>query len=90
MKQSNSNFRHESIQDPETIQALLKAVAKGIGKGKVKFSDERGEIVMHPEGLLDLKITGSRDDRRHRINIRITWQDDDESGLSENLSITSK
>jgi amphi-Trp domain-containing protein len=88
MKQENDKFRHESMQDRESIQSLLKAVAKGIGKGKVNFGDEKDEIVMSPEGLLHLKITASRDDRRQRINIRITWQDEDQSDMSEKLRVT--
>jgi len=29
---------------------------------------------MEPEGLLNLKVTASQDEGRHRVNIRITWQ----------------
>ena len=53
MRQSKNSFRHESLQDAETIQDILKSLSKGIAKGKLSFSDEDGEIVMEPEGLLD-------------------------------------
>ena len=75
--QEKSSFRHESLQDAESIQELLKAVSKGIAKGKVVFSDEEGEIRMEPEGLLNLKLTASREEGRQRINLRITWQVDE-------------
>lgn len=74
MRQSKNNFRHESLQDTKTIQEILKSITKGIAKGKLSFSDEDGEIVMEPEGLLNLKVTASQDESRHRLNIRITWQ----------------
>lgn len=74
MRQSKNSFRHESLQDAQTIQDMLKALSKGIAKGKLSFSDEDGEIVMEPEGLLNLKVTASQDEGRHRVNIRITWQ----------------
>lgn len=74
MANNKNSFRHDSLQDKETIQDLLKAITKGIGKGKITFSDDTGEIVMQPEGLLDLKITARQDDSKHRLNIRITWQ----------------
>jgi len=74
MRQSKNSFRHESLQDAETIQDILKSLSKGIAKGKLSFSDENGEIVMEPEGLLNLKVTASQDEGRHRVNIRITWQ----------------
>ena len=74
MRQSKNTFRHESLQDGKTIQELLKSITQGIGKGKLTFSDEGGELLMEPEGLLNLKVTASEDEARHRINIRITWQ----------------
>ncbi|MGB5453612.1 MAG: amphi-Trp domain-containing protein [Sedimenticolaceae bacterium] len=74
MRQSKNSFRHESLQDAETIQAILKSITSGIAKGKLAFSDEDGEIVMEPEGLLNLKITASQDELSHRLDIRVTWQ----------------
>jgi len=74
MRQSKNSFRHESLQDAGTIQDILKSLSKGIAKGKLTFSDEDGEIVMEPEGLLNLKVTASEEEGRHRVNIRITWQ----------------
>jgi amphi-Trp domain-containing protein len=74
MRQSKNSFRHESLQDARTIQDLLKSLGKGLGKGKLSFSDEDGEIIMEPEGLLNLKVTASEEEGRHRVNIRITWQ----------------
>jgi amphi-Trp domain-containing protein len=74
MRQSKNTFRHESLQDSKTIQEFLKSITQGIGKGKLTFSDEGGELLMEPEGLLNLKVTASEDEARHRINIRITWQ----------------
>jgi amphi-Trp domain-containing protein len=59
MRQNKNSFRHESQQNAKTIQETLKCIAKGITKGKLSFSDEDGEIVMEPEGLLNLKVTAS-------------------------------
>jgi len=77
MRQSKNTFRHESLQDAQTIQDILKSLTKGIAKGRLSFSDEDGEIVMKPEGLLNLKVTASQDEGRHRVNIRITWQEEE-------------
>ena len=77
MRQSKNSFRHESLQDSKTIQEILKSITKGIAKGKLSFSDEDGEIVMEPGGLLNLKVTANKDETRHRLNIRITWQSEE-------------
>jgi amphi-Trp domain-containing protein len=89
MRQSKNSFRHESLQDPKTIQELLKSITKGIAKGKLTFSDEDGEIVMEPEGLLNLKVTASQDDGRNRVNIRITWQAENRTKQKKPLIVES-
>ncbi|QQD17747.1 amphi-Trp domain-containing protein [Spongiibacter nanhainus] len=74
MRQPKTTFRHDSLQDRETIQEFLNALIKGLDKGELLFSDEDGKIEMHPEGLLNLKVTASQDDNRHRVDVRISWQ----------------
>lgn len=74
MRQSKKNFRHESLQDRDSIQAILKAITQGVAKGKLTLSDEEGEMVLNPDGLLQLKVTATQDTDRHRLNLRITWQ----------------
>jgi len=87
MRQSKNNFRHESLQDTKTIQEILKSITKGIAKGKLSFSDEDGEIVMEPEGLLNLKVTATQDELQHRLNIRITWQVEETVKQKKPLSV---
>ena len=71
--QHKSEFRHESLQDGKSIQKLLEAVSKGLGKGKLEFSDEEGNLELTPKGLLDLKITVKEDESRHKLDIRVSW-----------------
>ena len=87
MSQDKNSFRHESLQDAKTIQEILKAITKGLAKGKLSFSDEDGEIVMEPEGLLNLKVTANQDESRHRLNIRITWQAEEKVQQKKPLSV---
>ncbi|MCU7919094.1 MAG: amphi-Trp domain-containing protein [Candidatus Thiodiazotropha sp. (ex Dulcina madagascariensis)] len=78
MRQGKKNFRHESLQDRESIQAILKAITQGVAKGKLTLSDDDDEMVMQPDGLLQLKVSAAQDAERHRINLRITWQVEEE------------
>ncbi len=80
-------FRHESLQDTETIQQLLKALTKGVGRRKLTFSDEDGEIVMQPDGLLNLKLTALKEDGRNRVTVRITWQDAEQKKNKKTLAV---
>ena len=45
MRQRKQSFRHESLQDAKTIQALLEAVTDGIAKGRVTDSNEEEMIL---------------------------------------------
>ncbi len=87
MRQSKNSFRHESLQDAKTIQDILKAVTKGIAKGRLSFCDEDGEIVMQPNGLLNLKVTASQEDMRNRITLRITWQEEEQVTSKKPLTV---
>ena len=74
MRQAEYSFRHDSLQDANSIRNLLGSLTKGLGEGRLTFSDEDGEIVMEPEGLLQLKLTASKEDGHHRISLRISWR----------------
>ncbi|MCZ2721781.1 amphi-Trp domain-containing protein [Marinomonas sp. 15G1-11] len=68
-----NEFQHVSLQDPQSIQELLISIAQGISKGEVSFSDEEGELVLQPNGLLDVKITASEGASRHKIELKVSW-----------------
>jgi amphi-Trp domain-containing protein len=73
-----NRFRHESLQDKDSIQDILNALAKGIAKGELSFSDEDSKLVMHPKDLLNLKLTASENEAHKRIDLRISWFSEDE------------
>ena len=76
MQRNKNQFRHESLQDAKTLQSLLQAITDGVAKGKLSFSDETGNIAMSPEGLLNLKLSASKEDGVNRFNLRVSWQDE--------------
>ncbi len=87
MRQRKNIFRYESLQDTKTIQEILKSITKGSAKGSLSFSDEDGGIVMEPEGLLNLRVTASQEETRHRINIRINWQAEEKVKQKKPLAV---
>ena len=91
MKHGKSSFRHESLQDRKSIRAIMKALLDGIDKGKLSFSDADDEIVMQPQGLMNVRITASQEDNRNRVNLRITWQAETiEDRRRSSLTVSSK
>ena len=91
MKRKKNSFRHESLQNRDSIQAILEAITEGIAKGKLSFSDDDDSISMAPDGLLNLKLSVSQEDNRNRINLRITWEDRQKKALKKSrLSVRAK
>ncbi|MCP4335283.1 MAG: amphi-Trp domain-containing protein [Gammaproteobacteria bacterium] len=91
MKRRKNSFRHESLQNRDSIQTILQALTEGIAKGKVSFSDDDDSISMTPDGLLNLKLIVSQEDNRNRINLRITWEDRQKKSLKKSrLSVRAK
>jgi amphi-Trp domain-containing protein len=89
MKQT-TRFRHESLQDAESVQRLLGAILSGVSKGKIVLEDEDGEMIMKPKGLANLKISASQDDRKNRLDIRLTWYEAPESLGEKEIRISDK
>jgi amphi-Trp domain-containing protein len=90
MSQGKHSFRHESLLDVDGMQDILKAINKGIARGSVTFTDEDDEIIMEPDGLMNLKLTATQEDGRNRINIRITWQGKEEKKARKTLLVKSQ
>lgn len=84
MKQNKKSFRHESLQDQQSILQILAAVTKGLEKGKLVLSDDNDEIVLSPAGLLQLKLSAAQEDNRYSFSLKVSWQAEDEKNTQKN------
>ncbi len=90
MYDDKKTFSHLSLQDPQSIKNILDAVSKGLTKGEMVFKDEDNEIVLTPDGLLRLKVSASKTEHHHKLNIKISWEVTDDSPQQKNsLSVSS-
>jgi len=90
MKQVKKSFRHESLQDTQTLQNILNAVTKGLAKGHLTFSDEEDEIVFHPEGLMRLKLSASQDGNRQSFNLKVSWELEEGKKKNKTLKVNKE
>ncbi|MFP3384500.1 amphi-Trp domain-containing protein [Tritonibacter sp. SIMBA_163] len=74
----DARFRHDSLQDRKTIKGLVDAIGKGLAKGELSLSDDEGEIVLNPEGLLTLRIRAERNDGQCKVDFRVSWTERDD------------
>jgi amphi-Trp domain-containing protein len=85
MKQNKKSFRHESLQDQQSILKILAAVTEGLEKGRLVLSDENDEIVLSPQGLLQLKLSAAQEDNRYSFSLKVSWQTEDEKITKKNI-----
>lgn len=85
MKQDKKSFRHESLQDRQSILKILTAVTEGLEKGKLLLSDEDDEIVLNPQGLLQLKLSAAQDENRYSFTLKVSWQTENEKITKKNI-----
>ena len=88
MKNGDHDFRHESMQDRETIVELLSSLQQGLEKGTLRFSDEDNEIVLEPSGLLNLAIKASSNAELNVLDVRISWQGSKADEVKKQLKIS--
>lgn len=78
MASSDSEFKHESYQDTDTIVAYLDALRDGFAKGCLDLSNEEQQMVLSPDGLLKLELKVRRKGERVKFNLRLDWKESKE------------
>lgn len=76
-------FEHESLQDRESIVAYLEAVTEGLRQGKLTLSDGSAVLDLEPSGLLTLSVRASQKRNRSRLDLRVSWRDDEDEPAGE-------
>lgn len=89
MKNGANNFRHESLQDRDTIAELIRSLQQGLSKGTLEFSDADSAITLKPSGLLNLVIEASSSSELNVLDLRISWQSDQSGKLKKALRIST-
>lgn len=81
LDESKGEFRHESLQDRESIVRYLNALSQGIASGQLTLGTREENLVLHPSGLLKLSVKARGKDERTKLVFKISWK---ENGHGEN------
>ncbi|WP_421847579.1 amphi-Trp domain-containing protein [Marinomonas sp.] len=72
---SKTEFKYEALLDAEDIQDVLKALSKGLSKGKLEFSEEKeGSLTLDPKGLMRLKVRAYEDEDSQQFEVKVRWE----------------
>lgn len=81
-------FEHESVQDSQSIAAYLDALKEGFASGSLSLKDDGQELLLHPQGLIQLDIRVSRKRGRRRLDVRFTWNDDGNGATADSSPLS--
>jgi amphi-Trp domain-containing protein len=85
----DDDFRHESVQDRQTIVKYLQAITAGIEQGQLHLGTTEHNLTLEPGGMLELQVRAKRKSGRVILGIELYWREDDEELGADTLEITA-
>lgn len=80
-------FKHESLEDVQSIAKYLEALKDALLAGKLEFSDDHGQLVLRPQGLLGWEVIGRKKGDRVKIRFKMSWREDENIEPMESFRI---
>jgi amphi-Trp domain-containing protein len=71
-------FKHESLQDSQSIASYLRALIEGFDAGQLTFSDEEESVTLKPRGLISFSLKAARRRDRANVSVAFSWTMEDE------------
>lgn len=87
---ASDEFKHESLQDLKSIGQYLKALTEGLESGRVELSDDNGQLMLHPYGLLNLELRAKRRGNRAKLQLKLTWTEEKAKTKADSLRVHSE
>ena len=84
---TDDDFRHESVQDRQSIVKYLQAITAGLEQGLISFGTHEHSLSLEPSGMLELQVRAKRKGGRVKLGIKLYWREDDEEGGADPLEI---
>lgn len=75
MSSTTNRFRHESMQDCQSIINYLIALKDGFESGALLFSTDGRNLVLKPEGLIKLHVEAKRKGEEIKLSLKMRWNE---------------
>ncbi len=72
---SDERFKHESLQDTESILEYLDALRSGFESGQIVFSTKSNEVILEPKGLIQFDLEAKRKGDRRKLILKFNWKE---------------
>jgi len=80
---ADEKFRHESLQDKDSIGKYLNALSDGFLSGRLQFSWKDKQLALEPQGLIKFDVETRKTDGEVRLVLRFRWEQAPESSMFE-------
>lgn len=87
---ATDEFHHESLQDAKSIGEYLRAIIHGLEAGHLELSDDNGQLVLHPSGLLGLELRAKQKGNRAKVVVELSWTEDEGKTRADSLRVRSE
>jgi amphi-Trp domain-containing protein len=71
----HDRFKHESLEDNETIARYLKALWEGFEQGSLQFSTDDRQLQLQPRGLISLEVEAKRKNEDVKLTLKFRWSE---------------
>ncbi len=72
---STEEFKHESLQDRDSIVQYFNALSEGFSKGRLAFANKEKQIIFEPKGLLRLDVKARRKNEKIKFSLKVSWKE---------------
>ena len=88
MSSSINRFKHESIDDSESISKYLEALRDGFEKGALVFSSDEKKLMVQPRGLINMAVEAKHKDDEVKLTIKFRWSEASGQRKFQNAQLT--
>jgi amphi-Trp domain-containing protein len=69
-------FKHESLQDAESIVRYIEALSEGFQNGALLFSSDDKRLVLKPRGLVRLEVEAKKRGEEIKLSLKFRWTEE--------------
>ncbi len=77
MSEQAGRFKHQSMQDPQSIVRYLEALKEGFSNGALVFSTNGKRLVLKPQGLVNLEVEAKRKGEGIKLSLKFRWNEEE-------------
>lgn len=76
MSSNDDRFKHESLQDGDSIVQYINALSEGFKNGALLFCSDNQRLVLKPQGLVGLHVEAKKKGNEIKLSLKFRWTEE--------------